>query len=109
MNPGKYSNQRVFVAVSSIHGRGLFAAQTLSQGELIGVYDGPVVLEDGPHVLWIEDGHSGEWTGYEGANEMRFMNHSNDPNAEMHGLDCYALRRIAPGTEITIDYGWEDS
>lgn len=102
-------NDLVYVASSPIHGRGLFAARSLPAGQLIGVYEGPVVQEDGEHVLWVEnDGDSG-WTGYDGRNEMRFMNHSDEPNAEMDGLYCYSLREIGPGTEITIDYGWNDS
>jgi SET domain-containing protein len=40
---------------------------------------------------------------------MRFMNHANTPNAEMDGLDCYALQNIVAGAEITIDYGWNES
>ena len=67
------------------------------------------MTEDGPHVLWLEDEPGGSWTGYDGRNEMRFMNHSREPNAEMDGLNCYALSDIRPGEEITIDYGWDDS
>lgn len=102
-------NDRVYVAASPIHGLGLFAARTLARGQLIGVYDGPQVERDGPHVLWIESEAGGDWTGYDGRNEMRYMNHSGKPNAEMDGLYCYALCEIPPGAEITIDYGWDDS
>lgn len=102
-------NDRVYVARSDIHGRGLFAARLLPAGELIGVYEGPVVEADGPHVLWIESDADGGWTGYDGRNEMRFMNHAGTPNAEMDGLNCYALEDIEPGVEITIDYGWDES
>ena len=106
---GAANNMLVFVGSSAIHGRGLFAAKSLAAGQLIGVYEGPVVEENGSFVLWIEDEAGTGWTGYDGRNEMRFMNHSDDPNAEMDGLDCYALREIARGSEITIDYGWNDS
>lgn len=103
------NNQQVYIAPSPIHGRGLFAAQRLRKGQLIGIYDGPQVDEDGPHVLWVEDEPGGDWTGYDGINEMRFMNHSPQPNAEMDGLHCYAMRDIPANREITIDYGWDDS
>lgn len=103
------SNARVFTARSPIHGTGLFAAQALASGELIGIYDGPRVEENDTYVLWVEDEPGAGWTGYDGRNEMRFLNHSPCPNAEMDGLECYALEDIAPGTEITIDYGWDDS
>ena len=102
-------NGRVYVASSTIHGEGLFAGKTLLQGQLIGVYEGPRVKEDGMHVLWVEDEPGSGWTGYDGRNEMRYMNHSKQPNAEMDGLYCYALEDIPPHTEITIDYGWDDS
>ena len=103
--PAPCADGRVYVAPSPIHGLGLFAARTLQAGQLIGVYDGPRVEHDGPHVLWVEDEPGGEWTGYDGRNDMRYMNHSGEPNAEMDGLHCYALREIPPGAEITIDYG----
>ena len=103
------SNGLVFIASSPIHGQGLFAAQELTAGQLIGVYEGPIVEDDGMYVLWIEDEPGGGWTGYDGRNELRFMNHSDEPNAEMDGLRCYSLGIIQTGMEITIDYGWDDS
>jgi hypothetical protein len=102
-------NPLVRVDESPIHGSGLFAVSDLEKGQPIGVYEGPVVKQDGTYVLWVEDSPGGEWTGYEGYNEMRYMNHADQPNAEMDGLDCYALTHIPAGTEITIDYGWNDS
>jgi len=106
--PKHSENHRVYVARSTIHGQGLYAAKDLPGGQLIGVYDGPEVEEDGMHVLWIEDEPGGEWIGYDGQNEMRYMNHSAQPNAEMDGLNCYAIADIPPHTEITIDYGWDE-
>jgi hypothetical protein len=102
-------NNFVYIDRSRIHGHGLFAARPISAGQMIGVYEGSEVKNDGIYVLWIEDDERGSWTGYNGENEMRFMNHSDEPNAEMDGLDCYALVDIARDAEITIDYGWEDS
>jgi len=99
-------NKLVFVTRSPIHGQGLFAAEAVAAGQLIGVYEGPEVAEDDTYVLWIQGDGADDWTGYDGKNEMRFMNHSDAPNAEMDGLNCYALCAIEPGTEITIDYGW---
>ncbi|MFC1689506.1 SET domain-containing protein [Pseudomonadota bacterium] len=102
-------NKLVYVAPSLIHGMGLFAAGPLQSGQLIGVYEGPVVAEDGAHVLWIENDEGDDWTGYDGKNEMRYMNHADTPTAEMDGLHCYALVDMGANTEITIDYGWNDS
>jgi SET domain-containing protein len=102
-------NERVYVAASPIHGRGLFAARRLPAGEFIGHYEGQRVDEDGRYVLWVENGNGTGWVGFEGRNEMRYLNHSARPNAAMDGLTCYSLRDIQPDEEITIDYGWEDS
>lgn len=99
----------VYVDQSPIHGRGLFASRSLTAGQFIGFYEGPVVEEDGIYVLWVEDTPGGEWTGYDGRSEMRFMNHADQPNAELDGLDCFAVTDISAGEEITIDYGWNDS
>jgi SET domain-containing protein len=106
---GKSHNALVFIDRSPIHGRGLFAAGFLDAGQLIGVYEGPVVEEDDVYVLWLENDDGESWTGIDGQNEMRFMNHADKPNAEMDGLSCYALENISRGAEITIDYGWNDS
>ena len=103
------ANPLVLVDRSPIHGSGLFSSRDLKMGQLIGVYEGSVVTEDGMYVLWVEETPNGDWTGHEGCNEMRFMNHADQPNAELDGLECYALLHIPAGTEITIDYGWKDS
>jgi hypothetical protein len=101
------NNPLVTVMPSPIHGEGLFAAVDLSAGQRIGYYEGPVVVNDGRYVLWIEEEEENVWTGYEGINCLRFLNHSDTPNAEMYGRECYALAAISAGQEITIDYGWE--
>ncbi|MDT8322039.1 MAG: SET domain-containing protein [Xanthomonadales bacterium] len=104
-----FPNARVYVAPSTIHGQGLFARQALPAGQFIGHYEGPRVEADGMHVLWVQEEIDGEWTAYDGHNEMRYLNHADRPNAEMDGLDCYALVDIPADAEITIDYGWNDS
>lgn len=102
-------NPLCFVADSPIHGRGLFARCDIAPGTWIGHYDGPNTQENGMYVLWVEAeaGCDDEWIGYDGTNELRFMNHAAEPNGEMYGLDLYACRHIQAGEEITIDYGEE--
>ncbi len=102
-------SELVYIAPSTIHGQGLFAARPLKAGQLIGFYAGPVTDQDGDHVLWVENDDDDGWTGYDGANELRFMNHADSPTAEMDGRSCYALVDMTAETEITIDYGWNDS
>lgn len=99
------TNRMVRVAQSPIHGKGLFAAVAIPRGEYIGTYLGPDAKKNGSHVLWVDAGD--EWVGRRGMNRLRYLNHSAQPNAEFDGFDLYALRRIRPDEEITIDYHWD--
>jgi len=101
------NNPLCFVADSSVHGRGLFARDDISAGTWIGHYDSVETQQNGMHVLWIEGDEEDDWVGYDGTNELRFLNHDNRPNGEMDGLDLYALRDIRANEEITFDYGEE--
>ncbi len=51
--------------------------------------------------------NNGAWRGYEGLGRLRFVNYSRRPNAEFRGRDLYALRKIRPGDEITVEYGMD--
>ena len=101
-------NPRVLVKDSPIHGRGVFARQDIPAFSFIGRYEGQMTDKDGMHVLWLYDEQRDDWVGVDGENEMRFLNHSEDPNAEWSDLDLYATRWISAGEEITFDYGWGD-
>jgi SET domain-containing protein len=103
------TRKRVVVRNSGIHGRGVFAAQRLRSGASIGTFTGKPTTVDGTHVLWLVD-EDGSEEGLRVTNELRYLNHSADPNAELDGLDLLALRNIQPGCEVTIDYGeaWRD-
>jgi hypothetical protein len=56
-------------------------------------------------VLWTYDSEGNVLVGREGRNLLRWLNHSDDPNAEFDGFDLYARRAIAVDEEITFDYG----
>jgi hypothetical protein len=76
---------------------------SFATGEHIGTFEGPEVQEDGTHVLWVYDPEAGA-VARRGTNLLRWLNHSEEPNAELHGFDLYARRPIAADEEITIDY-----
>ncbi|NBD94945.1 MAG: SET domain-containing protein-lysine N-methyltransferase [Gammaproteobacteria bacterium] len=101
------TNPQVYVDRSSIHGRGLFARHAIECDDYIGTYEGPATMEDGMHVLWIWNEEVDRWEGIDGRNEMRFLNHDAEPNADWWGTDLYAIRDIAVDEEITFDYGWD--
>ena len=93
---------------STIHGQGVFATETIPDGEFIGRYLGRRTQVDGPYTLWVEyeDGPR----GYDGYGRLRFLNHRPEPNAEFDDRDLVATRTLLPGEELTIDYGeeWAD-
>lgn len=97
------------VKASPIHGQGVYAVRRFRTGAYIGTFRGVETNQDGIHVLWVTD-EDGKQTGIEGRNELRFLNHDADPNAEFIGLDLFALRNIQPSREIMIDYGedWKE-
>ena len=99
---------RVYRARSPIHGQGCFARIGFAAGELIGHFDGPAAHRNGRYVLWVDD-QQGGWIGRRGRNLLRWVNHSDRPNACFDGFDLYALDAIAPGAEITCDYGSDPS
>ena len=95
---------------SPIHGKGVFAKESIGEGTVIGVYEGPEAERDGAYVLWVEC-DDGSFYGIEGRNELRYLNHSSSPNADFDDEELSAVRAIAPGDEITLHYGdaWADA
>ena len=89
---------------SRIHGKGVYAIEPISKGAKIGTYHGEITEEDDTYVLWITDLDGTEY-GVDGTSELKFLNHSHQPNAEFDGAELHALRRIDPGQEITFHYG----
>lgn len=109
MNSKKYDNNpMVYVARSPIHGRGLFARCDIATDEYIGTYEGKATQDEGMHVLWLWNEERARWEGIDGHNEMRFLNHDSNPNADWWGNDLYATRPISRDEEITFDYGWDE-
>jgi len=100
---------RVEVRPSKIHGMGLFAVDRIERGAMIGRYEGPIVQDDGPHVLWITRDDGAEY-GIDGQNIMRYVNHATRPNAAFYEDELYATRVIPAGAEITHHYGddWDE-
>ena len=91
---------KVYVDDSQIHGKGLFAKHHIVQGEVIGIANGEHTEQDGPHVLWLTDE-----SGFHVQCNMRFINHSDEPNAVYYDtLEVCAIRDITPGEEITHNY-----
>ena len=98
------SNATTYVALSRIHGKGLFARTHIPAGSIIGWVEGVPKQSDGSYVLWLN-----EQEGIEVTCDLKYINHCDEPNA------CYyddrsvmALRDILPNQEITHDYASND-
>ena len=92
------------VRSSGIHGRGLFATESIPADTLIGTIEGKPTTRHGAYTIWFED-ESGEAEGLRITNALRFVNHARPPNAAFFDTELWSLRRIRPGDEITHDYG----
>ena len=96
--------KKTYVAPSKIHGKGLFAKSLIVGGTIIGWLQGRPSSEDGSHVLWIS-----ETQGIEVTCDLKYINHSDQPNACYYDdLSVVALRDIQPDEEITHDYASSD-
>lgn len=94
------------IRASKIHGRGVFATQTYKRGDLVGVYEGIVTTRNTRSRFWLLMGEKDgvEW-GVQGTNDLRYLNSSRTPNCRIdEALGVYALKRIAPGDELTFEY-----
>lgn len=91
----------IYVADSDIHGRGLFAGRRIRAGTVIGWLRVKPARRNGAYVLWLD-----ETRGVEVTCDLKYINHSDRPNACYYDdLSVVALRDIEPGEEITHDYG----
>lgn len=93
-----------YVAASAIHGKGLFANTTIHDGTVIGWLNGRPCSTVGDYILWIS-----EHEGIEVLCDLRYINHSDEPNACYYDdLSVVALRDIEPHEEITHNYNSND-
>lgn len=93
-----------YVAKSKIHGKGLFAAEAIAAGSIIGWLEGVPCDTDGCYVLWISATQAIEVTC-----ELKYINHADQPNACYYDdLSVVALRDISAHQEITHNYASND-
>ncbi len=93
-----------YVAASSIHGLGLFAAKKIKKDSIIGWLESKPSDVDGCYVLWVTDSK-----GIEVLCDLKYINHSDRPNACYYDdLSVVALRDIDADEEITHNYGSAD-
>ena len=108
--------RRIVVRRSSIHGKGVFATQAIAPGTRFIEYKGERITSEDDAYLYTESTHTFLFMldneeiidGSRNGNTARWINHSCEPNCEANEEDgrvfIDALRAIATGEEITIDY-----
>ena len=112
------SNMGLIIRSSSIHAAGCYATSAIAKGSQVVEYTGPRITkaeadaryENSPttYLFGIGDGSM----VIDGHGTAMFINHSCDPNCETDEQDgrvwIVALRKIAPGEELTYDYNLYD-
>jgi len=104
---------------SPIEGRGLFARQAIAAGEVVAVKGGAIMDSDAlalirkdvsPAEIQIEDDlYIAPRTAAEVEANILCLNHSCRPNVGVRGqITFVAMRDIAAGSELTIDYAMID-
>lgn len=110
-----YRSPKTIIKQSTKGGKGLFAKETIVQGEIIAVKNGHIVTALEAHKLDKEIGDfslqiSDEFyicpkTEKEVEQIVIFINHSCTPNIGMDGQISYiAMRNIKAGEELCLDY-----
>ncbi len=109
------------VTTSPIHGTGVFALRKIRKGTLIGEYTGEIISDDEASERYVDEEMETHHTflfavdddvvidAGVGGSDVRFINHSCDPNCQSYMDDddrvfIEAIRTIAPGEELTYDY-----
>ena len=112
-----YQKFAVEVAPSRIDGQGAFAAEAIPprlkigeiRGDSISVAEARIRATRSERIMIVELSARKAIDFSKSADPMRYTNHSCRPNARLcirqGRVEFYALRAIAPGEEITVDYG----
>ena len=112
-----YQKFEVWVGESPIDGLGVFAAEFIPKRVKIGEIRGePITVAEakrracGLHrIMIVEISARTAIDASKSTDPMRFTNHSCEANARLAivagRIEFYALRPIAPGEEITVNYG----
>ena len=109
---------RVRVGKSRIHGKGVFAAEPITQGTRILEYTGERIakeeatrriIQGNTYIFYFDASY--DIDGSTRQNRARYINHSCDPNCETDmkdgGIWIITLRDITVGEELSYDYGYE--
>lgn len=101
--------RKVYVAMTSHNGQGVFARRQISPGEVVLAFTGKRLRlseaqrDEDTYIHSLQIGPDACLSPSGGEDD--YVNHSCDPNTMLQGSRrLVALRAIAPGEEITVDY-----
>ena len=112
-----HQHSAVTVRRSRIDGYGVFADETVLLGTKLGGLTGEAIsvaearrrAQGRQRIMLVELSASRAIDATRSADAMRFTNHSCSPNARIQvedgRIEFFALRNLAIGDEITVDYG----
>jgi SET domain-containing protein len=112
-----YQKFAVHVGASAIDGQGAFAAEPIPprlkigevRGQSISVAEGRIRATRTERIMIVEVSARKAIDFSRSTDPMRYTNHSCRPNARLviraGRVEFYARHAIAPGQEITVDYG----
>jgi uncharacterized protein len=114
-----YISRKAIVKESSIHGRGLFAVESIKKGEIVCIKGGYIfdrqklnVMPSWFHAAEVQVGDDlfiGPLQETEREGSMIFSNHSCEPNIGVQGQIVFlAMRDIQAGEELTHDWATTD-
>jgi SET domain-containing protein len=101
--------KKIEIVKSKIHGKGLIAKEQIKKGDFAGFIKGPVKYK--VNTTLKDSLQNPDWVGFaknwwtDPLPPFKYLNHSCDPTCGITGTRTLrALRDIAIGEEITIDY-----
>lgn len=114
-----YRSPKAEVRESPIHGKGLFAKEAFSAGEIVAVKGGYILAKEtwdiveeelgSADIQIAEDLFLAPVRQEERDGAMLYANHSCEPNTAIQGQIVFvAMREIAPGEELTHDWATTD-
>lgn len=105
------------VSKSAIHGHGAYASESIPARKKIGSMSGKIIskkearrkVKAKESISMVELWNGKAIDASEKSNDLRYINHSCDPNTFMrtfnYHVEFYALRKIFPNEELTCNYG----
>lgn len=97
------ANVAIEVRESAVHGKGLFAAEDIKKGTILGDLSGRKTKQESMYTLWVS-----EEEGFRVQCDFKYINHNRKPNVAYYDdLTVVALKNIKKGDELFHDYGWD--